>query len=280
MFFVTGLSAGFGYNRSLELPAQDKVQEFPLLAGLSDPSKIGGADATPEQALDKLNEYVPPAQGVNWVAAGVQFTSFELINSNALLVVEFGRDFEIALLGLSRIKLPPVGDLTFAYVELALEVIFQPTEGVFSATAVLTPNSYVLDPALPPDRWIRVLHMVRQQRTCRRLRAHGRRLWPVLRQTGVVPDRAPTRIQLGSEQRRHDQGWRLLCADTLVRHGRRLPRHRVCCGTGQGLVHGPRGLLDPVAALLLHRLDRGQYRRRDQGRHLVHQGHDQARARR
>lgn len=146
VFFVTGLSVGFGYNRSINLPGQDTVQDFPLLAGLTDPSKIGGKDATPGDALNALQEFVPPAQGVNWVAAGVQFTSFELINSNALLIVEFGREFEIAVLGLSRIKLPQVGPLTFAYAELALEVIIAPDEGVFSATAVLTPNSYVLDP--------------------------------------------------------------------------------------------------------------------------------------
>ncbi|MBV9957861.1 MAG: hypothetical protein JO360_05535, partial [Acidobacteria bacterium] len=146
-FFVTGLSAGFGYNRSLTLPGQDQVQDFPFVAGLSDPSKIGGADAGPQEALAAIQNWVQPAQGVNWVAAGVQFTSFELINSNALVVIEFGKHFEIAILGLSRIKLPQVGPVTYAYVELGLEVIIDPSDGLFSATAFITPNSYVIDPA-------------------------------------------------------------------------------------------------------------------------------------
>lgn len=146
-FFVTGLSAGFGYNRSLTLPQQDQVQNFPFVAGLSDPSKLGGADAGPQEALQAIQDWVQPAQGVNWIAAGVQFTSFELINSNALVIVEFGKTFEIAILGLSRIKLPQVGSVTYAYVELGLEVIIDPTDGLFSATAVITPNSYVIDPA-------------------------------------------------------------------------------------------------------------------------------------
>ncbi|HKS27376.1 MAG TPA: DUF6603 domain-containing protein [Pyrinomonadaceae bacterium] len=146
-FFVTGLSAGFGYNRSLKLPTQDQVQNFPFVAGLSDPSKIGGADAGPQAALQAIQDWVQPAQGVNWIAAGVQFTSFELINSNALVVVEFGDHFEIAVLGLSRIKLPQAGPVTYAYVELGLEVIIDPSDGLFSATAVITPNSYVIDPA-------------------------------------------------------------------------------------------------------------------------------------
>jgi hypothetical protein len=146
-FFVTGLSAGFGYNRSLTLPTQDEVQDFPFVAGLTDPSKIGGADAGPQEALQAIQKWVQPAQGVNWIAAGVQFTSFELINSNALVVIEFGDHFEIAVLGLSRIKLPQVGSVTYAYVELGLEVIIDPSDGLFSATAVITPNSYVIDPA-------------------------------------------------------------------------------------------------------------------------------------
>ncbi|HEX8174269.1 MAG TPA: DUF6603 domain-containing protein [Pyrinomonadaceae bacterium] len=146
-FFVTGLSAGFGYNRSLTLPKQDEVQDFPFVAGLTDPAKIGGADAGPQEALQAIQNWVQPAQGVNWIAAGVQFTSFELINSNALVVVEFGDHFEIAVLGLSRIKLPQAGPVTYAYIELGLEVIIDPADGLFSATAVITPNSYVIDPA-------------------------------------------------------------------------------------------------------------------------------------
>ena len=145
-FFVTGLSAGFGYNRSLTIPPQDQVPDFPFVAGLSDPSKIGGADAGPSEALAAIQKWVQPAQGVNWLAAGVQFTSFKLINSNALVVIEFGKHFQIAILGLSRIKLPQTGSITYAYVELGLEVIIDPADGLFSATAVITPNSYVIDP--------------------------------------------------------------------------------------------------------------------------------------
>lgn len=146
-FFVTGLCFGFGYNRSLKIPAQDQVPSFPLLAGVSDPSKIGGPNASPAQALTALSDWVQPAQGVDWVAAGVQFSSFELIQSNVVLVVIVGKDFEAAVLGLSRLKLPQEGPVQFAYVELGLEVVLHPSAGFFGASAVLTPNSYILDPA-------------------------------------------------------------------------------------------------------------------------------------
>ncbi len=146
-FFVTGLCAGFGYNRSLQIPAQDQVPSFPLLSGISDPSSIGGANPSPAQALSKLSVYVPPAQGVNWFAAGVQFTSFELVQSNVVLAVIVTGDFEAAILGLSRVKLPQVGSFQFAYVELGIEIVLHPSAGFFGVSAVITSNSFVLDPA-------------------------------------------------------------------------------------------------------------------------------------
>ncbi len=145
--FITGLCGGFGYNRGLTLPPVDQIQTFPFVAGLTDPTQVGGTNATPAAALAKIANVVPPVQGEDWLAVGIQFTSFELIQSHALLTVEFGKELEIALLGLSAIKLPAEGTETFTYVEMELEVVLKPAEGEFSAIAVLTPNSYVLDPA-------------------------------------------------------------------------------------------------------------------------------------
>ena len=33
-FYVTGLMGGFGYNRSLKLPAQDQLFQFPFIKGI------------------------------------------------------------------------------------------------------------------------------------------------------------------------------------------------------------------------------------------------------
>jgi hypothetical protein len=145
-FFVTGLCAGFGYNRSLTIPDQNHVPSFPLLSGIADPSTIGGPNASPAQALAAMGEWVQPAQGVNWFAAGVQFTSFELVQSNAVLAVIAGGDFELALLGVSRLKLPQQGTKQYAYVELGLKVELKPSQGFFGASAVISPNSYVITP--------------------------------------------------------------------------------------------------------------------------------------
>jgi hypothetical protein len=145
-FFVTGLCAGFGYNRGLRTPSIDEVPQFPLLAGVADPSAIGGKNASPGDALAKLSDWVPAQRGSDWFAAGVQFTSFEIVNSNAVAIVVFGTDFRVLVLGVSRMKLAQSGE-QFVYVELDLEVLLDPSQGVLEATAQLSPNSYVLDPS-------------------------------------------------------------------------------------------------------------------------------------
>ncbi|MGB3246465.1 MAG: DUF6603 domain-containing protein, partial [Sulfitobacter sp.] len=143
--FITGLAGGFGYNRALVMPKQDEVSKMPLVAAMSDPSAIGGAGATPTEALSKLGVWVPPTRGQNFIAAGIKFTTYELVNSIALLAVQFGNRLELDLLGVSSIKLPQVGP-TFAYAELDLLVVLAPDEGVFKASLVLGPESFVLDP--------------------------------------------------------------------------------------------------------------------------------------
>jgi hypothetical protein len=142
-FFVTGVCAGFGYNRSLRIPNQDEVAQFPLLAGIDNPSKVGGSNPTPAEALKALGEWVKPAQGMDWIAAGVQFTSFELVQSNVVLTVIPTGDIQVALLGISRIKLAQEGP-QFGYAELGLEVVIHPSAGFLGVSAVLSPNSYVI----------------------------------------------------------------------------------------------------------------------------------------
>jgi hypothetical protein len=144
-FYVTGLSAGFGYNRALKIPALSDVHKFPLLAGLTDSGKIGGDHAKPQAALASLRDWVPPERGAYWLAAGVQFSTFEIIKTNALLVVSFGNGLAISVIGHSTLKQPQSGQ-TYVYAEMDLLVVFRPDEGELKASAVLGPSSFVLTP--------------------------------------------------------------------------------------------------------------------------------------
>lgn len=143
-FFITGVAAGFSFNRSIEIPAITEVQNFPLLKGLVDGTFADGED--PGQALLQLSTVVKPEIGQYWLAAGMKFTSFELITTSALLFLSFGKEWEINLLGLSFASLPPAipKEFALAYFELAIKVSFKIEQGIISAEAQLTPNSFVL----------------------------------------------------------------------------------------------------------------------------------------
>ena len=145
-FFLTGLAAGFGYNRGLKIPSIDGVSQFPLTSGFvpGQTSPFSGSD--PGKALQVLvdKDVVPISPGENWLAAGIKFTSFEMIQSFALLVVEFGTKLEIALLGMSALSVPPEDPYPLVFAELALDVRFIPADGILAVDAQLTPDSYLL----------------------------------------------------------------------------------------------------------------------------------------
>ena len=150
-FFITGVAAGIGFNRKLIVPDVSGVAAFPLVAWAMgsgpppmDPSKpIGDQVAT---ALTQLAQkgVVAPSVGDYWFAAGIRFTSFELVDSFALITLCVGTDVEIALLGLSTLKVPPGVDEPVAEVQLAMEVSFSSGSGLLAIAAQLTNNSYVL----------------------------------------------------------------------------------------------------------------------------------------
>lgn len=146
-FFIKGLSGGFGYNRAINLPRADEVYRFPLIAGIDNSAALGGKNGNPPTNTEALSALgttiVPPQLGSYWLAAGIKFTSFELIDSQAMLVVQFGTDFMIGLLGLSGLVLPKSGT-PYVGAQMAFTVTYRVSTGLLAMEAVLTPNSYVL----------------------------------------------------------------------------------------------------------------------------------------
>ncbi|MDT4976523.1 MAG: large repetitive protein, partial [Pseudonocardiales bacterium] len=139
-FFITGIGIGFGINRELHTPTIDQVNTHPFMQAL----RSGGPAPEPMQQLKNMRTIVPPAQGEYWVAAGISFTSFVLINGEILLTVQFGDGLEIAILGLARVQLP-TADTALVSVELAQLARFSSKEGLLLVQAQLTENSWVLD---------------------------------------------------------------------------------------------------------------------------------------
>jgi len=149
---LTGLALGFGYNRDFVPPALEAVQGHPFILALeadppngqTDDDRIDAASST----LSTLGSAVPGRVGAYWVAAGVTFESFGIINTRALAVVRLAGEVEILLLGVSELTLPRGAPAQrFVRAELALKVSIKPEAGIMLAQGRLTDRSFVLDPS-------------------------------------------------------------------------------------------------------------------------------------
>ena len=123
---------------ALAAPGKGSRDPVEVLAALEGRAPLGGV----------TKRWIAPKAGEYWLAAGIEFTSFELIHTKALLVAEFGEELTFALLGLSTMRLPREADRKhcYAYVEMMLRVVLAPARGSVEATAILGPNSYVIAP--------------------------------------------------------------------------------------------------------------------------------------
>ncbi len=133
---MQGVAAGFGYNRAIALPEIDKVREFPLVELiLPKPPSTLAKSLSSANTSDIPADYdlmFPPTSGQYWIAAGIYFSSFKLIETFALLTVQFGARLEIALLGVATLQQPPkvgAGDEVppFIVVEMAIRSALLPT---------------------------------------------------------------------------------------------------------------------------------------------------------
>jgi hypothetical protein len=142
-FFVTGLSAGFGYNRDLVLPQLPQLGQFPLVSEAMGTSRSA---ATLDAEMTKLSNYIPPSIGEYWAAAGVKFTTYKVLDSFALVSVGFGNHLSLNLMGMSTAVAPPLatGNAVLAEIQMALLASIDPSSGFVGFSADLTSNSFVL----------------------------------------------------------------------------------------------------------------------------------------
>lgn len=139
-FFVTGLAAGFGVNTELILPTLQGLSTCPLLHNA--PPAAGTPAQTIQSVIPALQGLFRPKSGDYWVAAGLHVTSFEMIEAFALVTVQFGVDFQVAVLGTCSMSLP-VGE-PLAYVEVDLLASYTQSTGLIAVMGQLSPASYLL----------------------------------------------------------------------------------------------------------------------------------------
>lgn len=148
-FFVEGLAAGLGIHRDMHMPGIDNVPSFPLVAAAASVAAGDAIDSDPMTQLELLHKYVQPRLGQYFIAAGIKFNSFRLLHGNLVAVVQFGRRFEIDLLGLGSFSTPPdlpAGVPALAKVSVALDVRFVPAEGILEVDGRIDKRSYVYSP--------------------------------------------------------------------------------------------------------------------------------------
>jgi hypothetical protein len=195
-FFVTGIAAGFGYNRTLVSPDIEKVSSFPLVALVTqtedtesksdkkeakknDKKKAGkdkkiadkktenkknddlkkddlkkdekGKDEMDDKSLMSVLEtlekenLIPVSVGNYWFAAGIKFTTYEVLETFILLIVLFGEKLKFEILGLSVLKLPRKGmGKQIVNLELAIKITFGPNNDEISILGTITPASWIL----------------------------------------------------------------------------------------------------------------------------------------
>jgi hypothetical protein len=151
-FFVTGLAAGFGYNRALIVPSVDQIAQFPLVTAAVNGASPPQSTKDLTDVLAKLALYIHPELGENFFAIGIKFTSFKIIDSFVLLTVAFGNELEINVLGLATMIQPPAipGEpavTPIAVVQMAVKASFVPARGFLGISAQLTSASYLIDRA-------------------------------------------------------------------------------------------------------------------------------------
>jgi len=135
----------FCTSLALVLPTLETLPRFVLL-----PSNAPTQGATPADsiatALPEIERWLHEMPGEYWLAAGLSFTSFEMIDAFALLTAAFGVDLQIALLGVCSMTLPKTGQDPLAYIEIDLIASYTQSSGLLAVQGKLSPASYLFGP--------------------------------------------------------------------------------------------------------------------------------------
>ncbi len=143
-FFITGIGGGFGINRALTYPSDlSQFGTYPFIKALDPAARPGD----PMAELEQVRTFFPAERGTFWFAAGLSFTSFALVDGVAVVAVQIGDGFELALLGLARMALPRP-EAALVSVELGLLARVSTADGVILVQAQLTDNSWLLFPTI------------------------------------------------------------------------------------------------------------------------------------
>lgn len=143
---ITGLIGGFGYNSDLSIPDRpEDVARYPLVAGIGDRQAMP-VDKGAAAVLEKLDALIKPAGDHVWVAIGVTFNVFKLVEATAVVAVQVSReDVLVAVLGTARIRFPQ-NSRPYVCLTLGLRAVYRLSTGELSLSGALDPTqSYLVN---------------------------------------------------------------------------------------------------------------------------------------
>lgn len=144
-FSLNGFAGGFGINNQLILPTLEELPGYILLPGPN--SKAPKQEVTPEatikSVLPQMQKYFIPEPGQYWMAAGISFSSFRMIEAFAVVTVSFGVDFQIALLGSCAMTFPKGSSHPVAYIEIVIRASYTQSTGLLAIEGVVKPASFI-----------------------------------------------------------------------------------------------------------------------------------------
>lgn len=142
---VKGLAGGFGLNNRLKLPTLQELPGYILLPGPGSkaPKQESTPEATIKSVLPQMQKYFIPEQGQYWMAAGISFSSFQMIDVFAVVTVSFGIDFQVALIGSCSMALPKGNTTPVAYIEISFMASYTPATGLLAVEGIISPASYI-----------------------------------------------------------------------------------------------------------------------------------------
>lgn len=155
---LTAVAVGVGLNRRLVVPPIEDVAEFPLVkmvmgeGGYQEEDESGtflgqvSKAVAPGDVLKDMGDALVAEAGQYFACLGVRFTIARVVDCFALVVVQWGNEFELSLLGLARFKQPSDPSAKpICYVEMQLLMTIKPKDGIFKLQALLTSNSWVFN---------------------------------------------------------------------------------------------------------------------------------------
>lgn len=144
-FSVKGLAGGFGINNRLLLPTLQELPDYILLPGPKSkaPKQQSTPEATIKSVLPQMQKYFLVESGQYWMAAGISFSSFEMIEAFVVATVSFGVELQIGLIGSCAMTLPKHTSNPVAYIEIAILASYSQSSGLLAVVGIVSPASYL-----------------------------------------------------------------------------------------------------------------------------------------